>query len=255
MSLLTIVTVNLDNASGLEQTLRSVADQTARECMQVVIVDGASKDHSLDVIARYEGVLGATVVSEPDDSNMEAMNKGLALATGRYTLFLNSGDYFVDPDVVADFHDHISARGESRSVVMGQIKMEGVPVPPANKPYTFSRHLLGLCMHRHPASFIPTDLAQALGGYPETYGFAGDYDLMLRASFAVGLEEWDRVCSVFLGGGVSSRNLDKIPALLAQVRRDRLQPVNWLAFCMAAYDRVYAWRHRAGLRRARYDGD
>jgi glycosyltransferase involved in cell wall biosynthesis len=249
MPLLSIVTINRNNGFGLERTLRSVAGQTALDRIHMIIVDGGSSDGSPDVIAEYTELLGATVIAETDRGIYDAMNKGLALALGRFTLFLNSGDHLIDTKVVEDFATHVEHRGNSPSVVMGQIQRGSQTRHAPDKPYSFSRHLLGLSMHRHPASFVPTDLARALGGYSEDYEFSGDYDFMLRAAFAVGIDEWPRVCTVFDDVGVSSRNEDRIPALLARIRRERLQPTGWMGTVLSAYDRVFEHRHRRARRR------
>lgn len=247
--MLTIVTINRNDADGLDRTLRSVASQTAVGKVQSIIVDGASTDRSPAVIATYAPRLSSVVVTEPDRGIYDAMNKGLARATGDYTLWLNAGDYFVDDAVVADFLDHEASRTGTRPVVMGNLVEESHGMTPDQlAPYTFGRHLLGLSMHRHPASFVPTDLARAVGGYSEDYGFAGDYDFMLRVAFAVGVEEWHRTCTVFTAGGTSHQNAWRTPAALARVRRDRLEPTRSLRVALRLYDLVFQAHYRHRLR-------
>lgn len=247
---LTIVTINLNDADGLERTLRSIAAQTAVAGVQSVVVDGGSTDDSPTIIARYRQKLSATVVQEKDRGIYDAMNKGLVLAQGRYTLWLNAGDFLVDERVVADFLEHVAARDGTPRVVMGDLVEESAGGASRElRPYTFSRHLLGLSMHRHPSSFVPTALARAVGGYSEEYGFAGDFDFMLRLSFAVGVEEWRRTCAVFAAGGVSEVNATRIPAVLARVRRERLQPSFPLRTLLTLYDGAYRLNYRRHLRK------
>lgn len=89
---LSIITIAYNNHEGLKRTLQTVANQSYDDFEQIVI-DGGSKDGSLDVIKSYEGLIpNYKWVSEPDKGIYDAMNKGIAFAEGEYCLFLNSGD-------------------------------------------------------------------------------------------------------------------------------------------------------------------
>lgn len=97
---LSIITINRNNASGLEKTMLSVVSQTYRE-FEYVVVDGASTDSSVDVIKRLSSHFAHLKwVSEPDKGIYNAMNKGLRNATGDYIQILNSGDVLAGEDVV-----------------------------------------------------------------------------------------------------------------------------------------------------------
>ena len=76
----------------LEDTIQSVISQTYHH-IEYIIVDGASKDGTLSIINRYRSRIH-TVVSEPDKGLYDAMNKGIALASGDYLCSLNAGDCF-----------------------------------------------------------------------------------------------------------------------------------------------------------------
>lgn len=106
---LSIITINYNNAAGLKKTLDSVAFQTCTG-FEHIIVDGASTDGSVDIIREYENTLASRLsplasrlkwISEPDTGIYNAMNKGVRLAKGEYTLMLNSGDYLVDENVIS----------------------------------------------------------------------------------------------------------------------------------------------------------
>ena len=101
---LSIITINRNNATGLKKTLESVAAQTCRD-FEHIIIDGASTDGSVDIIKEYiESPAGKNVsywVSEPDNGVYNAMNKGIKqLGNSDYCLFLNSGDWLYDENVV-----------------------------------------------------------------------------------------------------------------------------------------------------------
>lgn len=110
--ILTIITINRNNAVGLEKTLRSVLAQSETE-FEYVVVDGASTDGSVSVIKQYEKRLGKRLkwVSEPDSGIYNAMNKGVEMASGSYLEFLNSGDCLVADDVVEKMYKALSDSG------------------------------------------------------------------------------------------------------------------------------------------------
>lgn len=101
---LSIITINRNNAEGLKRTLDSVKAQTCQE-FEHIIVDGASTDDSVKIIESFVRDVSCMMydvlwVSEPDTGIYNAMNKGLKMAHGEYTLMLNSGDFLVDEHVI-----------------------------------------------------------------------------------------------------------------------------------------------------------
>lgn len=97
---LSIITINRNNAAGLEKTLQSVAAQTYKE-FEYVIIDGASTDGSVEVIKKFESQFKHLKwLSEPDAGIYNAMNKGIRMAIGEYIQILNSGDKLANCNVV-----------------------------------------------------------------------------------------------------------------------------------------------------------
>ena len=98
---LSIVTINRNNAVGLEKTMLSVASQTYKE-FEYIVVDGASTDGSVEVIKKLETEFGKRLkwISEPDIGIYNAMNKGIRMASGDYIQILNSGDILAASDVM-----------------------------------------------------------------------------------------------------------------------------------------------------------
>ncbi|MDD4821142.1 MAG: glycosyltransferase family 2 protein [Bacteroidales bacterium] len=90
--LFSIITICYNAGKTIEQTLRSVAAQSY-DAIEYIIIDGASKDNTLNVIAPFKSRI-ACLVSEPDNGIYDAMNKGLEKASGDYVWFMNAGDTF-----------------------------------------------------------------------------------------------------------------------------------------------------------------
>ncbi|MGO8693357.1 MAG: glycosyltransferase family 2 protein [Rectinemataceae bacterium] len=95
---LSVVTVVRNDAAGLERTMASVAEQT-RPGIEYIVVDGASTDGTLEAIRRRADLVDAWI-SEPDGGIYAAMNKGAAMASGDYVLFMNAGDRFYAAETV-----------------------------------------------------------------------------------------------------------------------------------------------------------
>ncbi len=103
---LSIITINLNNAAGLEKTIQSVISQTNKE-FEYIVIDGASTDGSVEIIKKYSSGINYWV-SESDTGIYNAMNKGIQKAQGNYCLFLNSGDYLVSSTTLQDVFNEIS---------------------------------------------------------------------------------------------------------------------------------------------------
>lgn len=91
--MISVVTINKNNRDGLRKTIESVINQTYFDNIEYIIIDGGSTDGSIGVIEEYGDKI-AYWVSEPDGGIYSAMNKGVDVSNGEYSIFLNSGDYF-----------------------------------------------------------------------------------------------------------------------------------------------------------------
>jgi glycosyltransferase involved in cell wall biosynthesis len=105
MPLVTIITITYNAERYLERTFQSVATASrllpgVAEHIEYILVDGASKDGTLQIAERYSTIL-SRIMSEPDHGLYDAMNKGLSLATGEYVWFLNAGDEIHDGQVLS----------------------------------------------------------------------------------------------------------------------------------------------------------
>lgn len=110
--MLTIITINRNNAAGLEKTMKSVASQTCSD-FEYVVIDGASTDGSVPVIRQFEPLFQDRMrwVSEPDTGIYNAMNKGIRMAAGDYVQFMNSGDCLAGADVITRMYEALREKG------------------------------------------------------------------------------------------------------------------------------------------------
>ncbi len=174
---LSIITINKNNASGLEKTIRSVISQSFKD-FEYIVVDGDSTDGSKEIIARYRDVINITI-SEPDTGIYNAMNKGAKHAHGEYLLFLNSGDTLYSDAVIEDVLNY----GLSTDLASGNCynyskKEDFFEIPPTNLSlYTFIDGSLP-----HPSSFIKKELFNKIGGYHEEFKIISDWCFFIEAT-------------------------------------------------------------------------
>ncbi|MEO6719099.1 MAG: glycosyltransferase family 2 protein [Ferruginibacter sp.] len=205
MPLLSIITVNYNNATGLQKTLQSVFAQTFTG-YEYIIIDGGSTDRSKALIGEYADRL-AYWVSEKDNGVYDAMNKGISIAKGNYTMFLNSGDFLLDENVLLKFSNQPVER--KAAIYYGNMKIEAENN--TMKAHTYPPLLtLDFWEHytiNHQASFIKTLLFKELGLYDTGYTLAADYAFFLKC-FVYGkqFEHIDHELVYYKSDGLSSVN-------------------------------------------------
>ena len=183
---LSIITINRNNAEGLRKTMESVLSQTYRD-FEYIIVDGASTDESVEVIQGLApekdlDVDGIQVhwLSEPDSGIYNAMNKGVRLSTGEYSLMLNSGDLLMDGHVI----EKVMPELDGTDIVQGNIIVRKNGKFIVNRGYgksdlTFFDVCGGHFLHQ--ASFIHRSVFEMLSGYDETYRMIADTKMYIQA--------------------------------------------------------------------------
>lgn len=113
---ISVITINYNNCTGLEQTLQSVAAQNCSN-FEHIVIDGGSTDGSKDLITSYSDKISYWV-SEPDKGAYNAMNKGALAANGEYCMFVNSGDQLHSSKTISE----IIAKEPSTDIVMGMVE-------------------------------------------------------------------------------------------------------------------------------------
>ena len=214
MNKLTIITINYNNASGLQKTVESVLNQTSKE-FEYIIVDGSAphppKGGVSDraVIESFvknvegqeigftlctwlspEGGVGGGFYSEPDSGIYNAMNKGIRMAKGEYIHFLNSGDWLVDEFVVERMLKELSSfefrvSGSESGVEARPIDIfvgNKIMVRPDGKVrygHNDKRPVTALTFYRgtieHTSAYIRRAMFDVVGMYDETLRIVSDY--------------------------------------------------------------------------------
>jgi len=174
--LVSVITVVYNGAATLDATIRSVAAQTFRD-LEFVIVDGGSKDATIDIIKKYPDTI-TRWISEPDKGVYDAMNKGIRLAEGEWLYFLGSDDTFQDSGVLAGFFGDADAGGLAElDLVYGDVlspSYKGRYDGEFNYEKLLSRNL------SHQAAFYKKSLFTRLGDYDQHYRMHADWDFNLR---------------------------------------------------------------------------
>ena len=179
-----IITVTYNAEATLERTLESVAQQTYPD-IEHLIIDGASKDKTLEIARRYPH---AHVVSEPDKGLYDAMNKGLQRATGDYLCFLNAGDQLHSKDTLAPIVQCISKASNASDVLpigvlygdthivdaQGQFLRNRRLTPPEHLTWRSFKDGMLVC---HQAFYINRHIALP---YDLNYRFSADFDWCIR---------------------------------------------------------------------------
>ena len=227
---LTIITINRNNAAGLEKTMQSVLNQT-RTDFEYVVVDGASTDGSVEVIRRLAEGFGDRLkwVSEPDKGIYNAMNKGIGMASGKYVQILNSGDSLAAPDVVAKLFAALDQEGNP-SILYGNMLKDFADGcihrdrSFAGEEITFLRFFIGTL--NHSPAYIRRSLFQKYGLYDETLKIVSDWKWYLQA-IVFGEEKpvyADIDVTLFDMAGISETNKDLTKAEREQVLREMVPP-------------------------------
>lgn len=217
---ISIVTITYNAEAVLQRTLDSVSSQTYRD-IEHLIIDGASKDGTMDLVSRYKVrdlPYEVRAVSEPDKGIYDAMNKGLRLATGEYIVFLNAGDTLHDEktlDMVANSLQP-AANSQQPAVIYGDtnivddeghfLRKRHLSVPDNLTWRSFKQGML-VC---HQAFYARLDIARDIP-YDLQYRHSADVDWCIRV-----MKEAERrhlplvrvqgVVADFLDGGDSSKN-------------------------------------------------
>lgn len=207
---ISIITVAFNAVRTIADTLESVAGQTHTE-VEHIVIDGASTDGTLEMIKRH-GTHVTHLVSEPDRGIYDAMNKGLALASGEIIGFLNADDVYADNGVL----DRVSTimERERLDALFGDAEfVSSARLDQPLRRYRSDRfqpdRIAWGWMPAHPALFLRRGVYERFGEFRTDYRIAGDFELVAR---------------VFHGGTLKYRHL---PEVLVRMRTGGISTGGW----------------------------
>jgi putative colanic acid biosynthesis glycosyltransferase len=200
---ISIITVNLNNAYGLEITIKSVRCQTNTN-YEFIIIDGKSDDDSMVIIENNKDII-YYFVSESDKGIFDAMNKGLDIATGDFVIFLNSGDSFYDKNIIDYVINNITSLDK---IYFGCAKI----YHDDNTFYLFPKldsnkenitKFLKYYLPCHQAIFFPK-IFYTKNRYNLQFKNASDEDFKIKAILEYKYDFFNIIISFFVLGGNSS---------------------------------------------------
>ncbi len=176
-----IITIAYNSAATIEDTIRSVVAQDYLD-IEYIIIDGGSKDNTLSIASKYRDHISC-IVSEKDNGIYDAMNKGVAKATGNIVGILNSDDFYASNNIISNvvnefvvskcdglYGDLVYVNREDADKVVRTWKAGA---------YHHGKFKRGW-MPPHPTFFVKNNKYTELGMYNLNLKSAADYELMLR---------------------------------------------------------------------------
>lgn len=255
--LVSIVTPSFNQANFLEATIFSILNQDYPH-IEYIIIDGGSTDGSVEVIKKYADRL-TDWVSESDQGQTDALNKGFARVTGKYMAYLNSDDT-LEPYAVSEAVALLE-KNPQWGMVYGDahyIDEAGRPIGDFPASQTDYRKLRRGYVHiPQQAAFWRTDLWRQVGPLDPTFYFAMDYDLWVRLAKISQLRYHPRVWANFRLHDDSKTIVDDDRCWPEMIRIHRRDGGSWFSIIVAKYylRRILAplvmWRRR---RRIKNDG-
>ena len=203
---ITLITACYNSATTIRTTIESVLEQKGVE-VEYIVVDGGSRDGTVDVIRDFEQRLNVQPqthgfafkwISEPDRGMYDAINKGIAMATGDVVGILNADDVLADEETLKRIAEAFEPRntqntrnGEEVEAVYADIRFvkEGATIEELRraktvrycsaakwKPWMFRF----AAMVPHPSFYVRRECFDRLGGYSLDYRICADFELELR---------------------------------------------------------------------------
>lgn len=186
---ISVITATWNSASTVRDTIESVLRQSYPD-IEHIIVDGGSKDSTVDVIKEYEPRYNGRLkwISEPDKGIYDAMNKGIAMATGDVVGILNSDDFYTSDDVLAHVASAFEGLGDELDAVYGDIHfVDDSDLTKCVRYYSsagFKRSKMRRgWMPAHPSFYCRKSVYEKFGMFDISFKIGADFENLLRLIF------------------------------------------------------------------------
>jgi glycosyltransferase involved in cell wall biosynthesis len=170
---ISIITIVRNRVNEIEKTIKSVVNQTYPR-IEYIVVDGNSKDGTVEIIKKYAGSISKWV-SEPDSGIYNAMNKGIDMASGEYIQFINSGDFFLENDII----ERIFSVEQTADIIYGDYYLKEDKSEKRYYPKELTMYHFYISSLGHEAAFIKRELFDN-GKYDENYRIVSDWKFFME---------------------------------------------------------------------------
>jgi glycosyltransferase involved in cell wall biosynthesis len=205
-----IITVCYNSESTIEDTIKSVANQTHPD-IEYIIIDGNSRDATVEMIKKHSAFVSKWI-SEKDTGIYDAMNKGLEMATGEIIGILNADDVFANSNVIENIVNFF--RDQSIEALYADLKyVQRKDISKVIRFWKSGEYAEGKFyygwMPPHPTLYLRKSVYQKYGNYRTDMPSAADYELMLRMIHVqkIKLAYYPQVIVLMRDGGFSNRTL------------------------------------------------
>ena len=173
MKKISIITITFNNLEGLRKTVNSVVTQTSYNNIEYVIIDGNSTDGT----KQYLHTLSESIcwISESDKGISNAFNKGLERVSGDYIFCLNSGDTFVNSNVISKVIEQLEK--SNVDILSYKVRVNSKTCIPQIED---ERVIFETCDMPHQGTFVSRKIYDIVGGYSEEYHIRMDYHFFAR---------------------------------------------------------------------------
>lgn len=248
-----IITVSFNSEKTIETTINSVLAQTYTE-YEYIIVDGASKDSTIDIIRQYEHLFEGRMqwISEADKGIYDAMNKGLKMAKGNIIGIVNSDDW-LETDALSRVYDRFIEENMCEDCLYcGGIRFHQdrkVKEMMVNlKSFYKQAPLYIMSGVRHPATFVPKKVYDKIGIFNADMKLSADQDFILRCYFGgIRLVMVENILSNMAAGGLSTCGDERARKYSCDDRKLMLKRFGKKG--IEYYWLYYSWRIRGIIKR------
>ncbi|WP_293297022.1 glycosyltransferase family 2 protein [Pedobacter sp. UBA4863] len=242
MPLLSIITINYNNAKGLQKTIESVVNQSFKD-YEYIIIDGGSNDGSKDIIHTYNSYFHYAT-SEPDNGVYHAMNKGVKTANGTYLLFLNSGDVLYHNETLLELAQQVNEKPNYdiyySNLLLSDPHTQTERLHRCPEKLTLSFFLNSFI--GHPAALIKRATFNNMGAYAEHYDIISDWLFFVKAFLkGYSFQYVNLTVATFFLDGISSEGNQKHSEELQKVYQKEL---NFIAEDVVILKRFNARPHQ-----------
>ena len=209
--LLSIITINLNNKTGLQRTLESINTQKNKN-FEYLVIDGGSTDGSINLLNTYKYIINKLII-EKDTGIYNAMNKGILASKGNYCLFINSGDCLQNQNTTFFINKHLQSND---GIYYSDCQLKNGET--INYPSKMSLDFLLLHTINHQNYIIKKSILLSNNGYREDLKIVSDWEILIKSYINpnITFKKINDHISIYEGSGLSS---NKTNILIAHKER------------------------------------